>query len=105
MNLVNLKKVSDREVRMWLEDSIKDLSPYQREYIRDKEIIRFAPFYFMEKREKVNNVLLRFTILFILPVLLVLIVGLPFNFLITGCWGYDHNKMKWFSKWVSSCGL
>lgn len=105
MNLVNLKRVSDYQVKDWLENHIKDLSPYQKEWIENEQIIRFAPFYFMEKRPKVNNVFLRFTIIFMIPILLLLIIGLPFNFFITGSWGYSDSKMKWFSKWVASCGL
>jgi hypothetical protein len=105
MNLVNLKRVSDYQVIDWLESHIKDLTPYQKEWIRNQEIVRFAPFYFMERRKKVNNIFLRFTIIFMLPVLLLLIIGLPFNFFITGYWGYSDNKMRWYSKWVSACGL
>ena len=105
MNLVNLKRVSDYQVKEWLESHIKDLTPYQKECMRNEEIIRFAPFYFMERRKKTNNILLRFTIIFMLPVLLLLIIGLPFNFFITGRWGYSDGKMKWYSKWVSACGL
>jgi hypothetical protein len=105
MNLVNLKRVSDYQVKDWLESHIKDLTPYQKEWMRNEEIVRFAPFYFMERRKKTNNILLRFTIIFMLPVLLLLIIGLPFNFFITGSWGYSDGKMKWYSKWVSACGL
>ena len=103
--LVNLKKVEDYRVRDWMQNSIPELSPYQKELMRNREIVRFAPFEFMERRKKVNNVFLRLSIVFMLPVLLILIVGLPFDFVITGSWGYDHEKIKWYSKWVSACGL
>lgn len=105
MNLINLKKVEDYRVQDWLESHIKDLTPYQKEWIRNEEIVRFAPFEFMERRKKINNVFLRLSIVFMLPVLLVLIIGLPFNFFATGSWGYDYEKIKWYSKWVSACGL
>ena len=105
MNLINLQKVSDYRVQDWLDKKIKDLTPYQKEWIRNEEIIRFAPFYFMERRKKTNNILLRFTIIFMLPVLLLLIVGLPLNFFITGSWGYNFEKMKWYSNWTSKCGF
>ena len=105
MNLINLKRASDYDVNKWLEKNIKDLSPYQKEWIRNEEIIRFAPFYFMQEREKVNSIWLRFTIIFILPVFILLLIGLPFNFFITGSWGYSDEKIKWYSKWASSCGL
>lgn len=105
MNLINLKKVSDHDVQKWLEKSIRNLTSDQKRWMRDEEIVRFAPFEFMERRKKVNNVFLRFTIIFMLPILILLIIGLPFNFFITGRWGYNHDKLKWYSRWVSSCGL
>jgi hypothetical protein len=103
MNLINLKRVSDYKVQEWLEKKIPELTPYQKQKIYDYEIVRFAPFYFMERRKKTNNIFMRLSIIFMLPVFLLLIVGLPFNFFITGSWGY--KKLKWFSKWTSSCGL
>jgi hypothetical protein len=105
MNLINLQKVSDYRVQEWLEKNIKELTPYQKQRIHDDKIIRFAPFYFMERRKKTNNILLRFSIIFMLPVFLLLIIGLPFNFFITGSWGYSDGKMRWYSKWIASCGL
>ena len=105
MNLVNLKRVADYQVEDWIKNHIKDLSPYQKEWIRNEEIIRFAPFYFMERRKKTSNVLIRFSIIIMLVVLLLMVISLPFNFFITGSWGYDHEKLKWYSKWVSACGL
>jgi hypothetical protein len=105
MDLVNLKKVDDFDVEKYLEKNIPDLTNYQKQKIHDNEIVRFAPFYFMERKKKTNSILLRFTIIFMLPVLFLLIIGLPFNFFIKGSWGYDHKKLKWYSKWVGSCGL
>jgi len=106
MNLINLQKVSNYKVQDWLYTHIKDLTPYQKEWMRNEEIIRFAPFEFMERRKKTTpNIFLRFSIIFMLPVLLILIIGLPINFFINGNWGYNHEKMKWFSKWTNSCGL
>jgi hypothetical protein len=105
MNLINLKRVSDYRVQEWFEKKIPELTPYQKEKIHDNEIIRFAPFYFMERKKKTTNVLLRFSIIFLLPVLLLLIIGLPFNFFVTGSWGYDDRKMSWYSNWVHACGF
>lgn len=105
MNILNLKKVSDYKVHEWLENSIKDLTPYQKTWIRNEEIVRFAPFEFMERRKKVNNVLVRLSVVILLFVYLLLVIMLPFNYFITGSWGYDDRKLKWFSKWTSACGL
>ena len=104
MRIYALKKVWDRDVVKWIEKSIPELTPYQKEKIRDNEIIRFAPFYFMERTKKVESIWVRLSAIFLLPVLILLLVGLPFNFLITGRWGYSE-KMRWYGKWVSSCGI
>jgi hypothetical protein len=90
MRLIDLNKVSNYKVEKWLLENIPKLTDYQKSQIRnsdsDSEIIRFAPFYFMERNKKVDKIWLRFTIIFILPVLFLLILGLPFNFFITGRW-------------------
>ena len=104
MRLYDLQKVWDSDVVKWLEDNIPELTAYQKEKIRDKEIVRFAPFYFMKRTKKVNNILTRFSVVLLLPVLILLIIGLPINFFITGKWGYSE-KMRWYGKWVSACGL
>lgn len=104
MRLYDLQEVRNSDVVKWLENSIPELTVYQKQKIRDNEIVRFAPFYFMEHTKKVNNVLTRFSVIFILPVLIILIIGLLFNFFITGKWGYSE-KMRWYGKWVHACGL
>lgn len=105
MKLHNLEKVSNYKVQDWLKKSIPELTEYQKQRIRDDEIVRFAPFEFYKRRKKVDNFFLRLTILFIPIVWLLLVVSLPFNFIITGRWGYDYDKLNWFTKWMNSCGL
>lgn len=105
MNLHNYKKASDRDVQEWLEKSIVEITAYQKEKLRDNETVRFAPFEFMEKRKKVNNFWLRLTIIFMPFVWIVLFIGLPFNFLISGRWGYEYECIKWFDKWRCALGL
>lgn len=105
MNLINLKQVNNFQVHEWLENNIRELTVYQKESIRNDEIIRCAPFYFMEYREKTNNIFLRLSIIFILPVALILILGLPINFIVTGRWGYEMKYFNWYSKWAKACGL
>ena len=104
MRLFDLEKVQDRDVMGWIEKSIPELTAYQKEKIHDNEIVRFAPFYFMRRTKKVNNVLTRFSVIFLLPILILLLIGLPVNFFITGKWGYSE-RMRWYGRWVSSCGL
>ena len=104
MRILNLKKAHDLDVQKWIFESIPELTAYQKQKIRDNEIVRFAPFEFMEHTEKVNNIFLRLSIIFIIPVFILLMIGLPINFIITGSWGYN-KRFDWFAKWVRSCGL
>lgn len=105
MNLINLERANDYKVEEWLEKSIPELTPYQKQHIRDHEIIRFAPFYFMKKRKKHKNILLRLTVIFVPPVFILLAVGLPFNFILTGIWGYSYKSVEWYGKWLAAIGL
>ena len=101
MNLHNLQKVPDYRVKKWLEESIRDLTPYQKQKIFDDEIIRFSPFEFYEKRKVVSSFWIRLTIIFIPFVWLLLFIGLPFKFIVTGQWGYGKKMLNWYDKWVS----
>jgi len=103
MKLINLKKVNDYTVEDWLENNIKELTPYQKEWIRDQEIVRSAPFEFYERRKKIDNIFIRLSVIVMPVVFCVIVIGLPINFLIKGKWGY--NSLNWYSKWVSACGL
>ena len=103
MRLLNLKKVPNYKVQEWLESDFKEMTIYQKEWMRNEEFVKFAPFEFYERRKKVKNVFIRLTLMLYVITWIFLIFGLPFNFLFTGNWGY--NKLKWFSKWGSSCGL
>jgi len=105
MKLINLQRVSTVDVQEWLEKSIPDLTAYQKQKIRDNEIIRFSGFYFMKRGKKTSNILLRLSIILMVPVLFLLIISLPFNFFITGSWGYNEKQLDWYSKWTRACGL
>ena len=105
MNLHNYKKASDHAVQKWLEGAIVEMTAYQKEKLRDKETVRFAPFEFMEKRKRVNSVWLRLTIVFMPFVWILLFIGLFPNFLINGRWGYEYEKIKWFDKWRCAVGI
>ncbi len=104
MRLFDLEKVNDKEVKEWIEQSIPELTVYQKEKIRDDEMVRFAPFYFMKRTKRVNNILLRFSVIFLMPTYILLVLGLPINFFITGKWGYGEN-IRWYSRWANACGI
>ena len=103
MKLHNLQPATDLEVEAWLRESIPELTPYQKSKMMDDEIIRFAPFQFFKVNSKVSNPWLRLTVIFIPLVWLILFIGLFFNFIITGRWGY--SGAKWFYKWTHAVGL
>lgn len=107
MKLSQLEKASEFEVHKWLENSIVELTVYQKEKLIDDEIIRLSPFYFYKrpKKEKVS-ILWRLTLL-IFPVYLLLIICLnPIKWIFTGKWGYGQKFLDNFhSKWVRKLGL
>lgn len=105
MGLLNLKKASNIEVENWLLKKIPNLTKEQMRFIRDDEIIRFSPYRFYKRGKKTKNVFVRLSIIFIPFVFIVLAIGLPFNYFITGYWGYDDNKINWLTNWLSSCGI
>lgn len=105
MKLHNLKKATDFEVEKWIMGKVPEISAYQKEQIREREIVRFSEFYFYKKRPRVRNFWLRLTIVFIPVVLLILILGLPFYFFATGTWGYPYDKVKWFDTWKNTVDL
>ncbi len=105
MKLHNLKPAHDLDVSEWIQKSIPELTAYQKEKIRDNEIVRFAPFEFFKIKKPVKNVLVRLTII-LMPIVWVLIaISLPFNFLVTGQWGYGYKRMRWFMDWQHAVGL
>lgn len=101
MNLHNLQKVPDYKVKKWIEESIRELTPYQIQKMFDDEIVRFSPFEFYEERKVVSNFWIRLTIVLIPFVWLILFIGLPFKFIATGQWGYSKKMINWYDKWVS----
>ena len=103
MKLLNLERVSDHSVEKWLCENIKELTPYQKQCLRDDEIVRFAPFEFYKRTKRVENIFIRLTVIFLPFVWIFLFIGLPLNFIIKGRWGY--GGLKWFSKWTNACGV
>lgn len=107
MKLHNLKKASDYEVKEWIFKSIPNLTQHQKTTISDDYncMIRRAPFEFYKKKKKVNNFFIRLTIVPFVFVYLLLLLGLPFNFILTGMWGYSSKTINWFDKWRHYIGF
>lgn len=105
MKLHNLKKVSDYEVQNWLEKSIPELTAYQKQKIRDTEIVRFSHLEFFKRRERVKSIWWRLSLI-IFPIFWVIIfISLPINFLFTGSWGYSHKRIGWVETWMHKMGI
>lgn len=103
MKFLSLNKVPGHEVMQWLEEEIPELTKYQKECIRDNEIIRFSPFEFYKSPSLRGTFLWRLTIFPLMPVFFILCIGLPVKYLLTGIWGYD--KIDWYKKWTQKIGL
>jgi hypothetical protein len=101
MKISYLERASDYEVRQWLEKEL-DLTPYQKQKLYDKEIIRFSPFYFYrDSKNKKSSILWRLTILVFPIYYLLAFCFLPINFIFTGKWGYGRDFIdKFHSVWV-----
>lgn len=106
MKLTRLTPASDYEVRKWLENTL-DLTVYQKEKLRDSELIRFSPFYFYKKRPKAKtNIFWRLTIVLIPFYYLILFCLLPFMFLFTGRWGYSQKFYdKFHAYWMNKLNI
>lgn len=113
MKLIYLKKASDYEVEKWLEKKL-DLSPYQREKMRDHEIVRFSMFSFYvketseDREKKKKNFLWRVTLIFwFIYVLLLILVALPLKWIVTGNWGLQPGKFveNFHKPWARKLGL
>ena len=100
------KRTSSLKVQKWIENNIPELTAYQKETIRYDEMIRFSPFYWYEKRQKEKvNPLFRLTIIPFFVIMLILLIGLPVNFLFVGRWGYGNKMFNTLSKWQNKLGF
>lgn len=99
MNFSNLEEARDYEVEEWLIKKL-NLTAYQQSELRNHEFVRFSDFYFFKRKKQVKNLWLRLTIILFPIVWLLLFISLPITFIITGKWGYDDNKVKWFKNWA-----
>lgn len=102
MNLFSLKRASTLDVERYFTEELK-LSPYQKEKAHD--VFRESPYYFYESKEKTKSVWVRSTIFAWFVAFVLLVIFLPVNFIITGRWGYDDKKIRWYINWTDSLGL
>ena len=100
----DIEKVSDWDVEKWLTKEL-DLTPYQQSRMKDRELIRFAPFDFYKNKKRVKNAWLRITILLFPFVWVLLFFGMPIYFIFTGAWGYKEKHIKWYRYWISSLNI
>lgn len=106
MKLSRLRRASYIEVNQWLDKELK-LTPYQREKLRNDEIIRFSEYYIYKKGEKVGgNILWRLSIVPFIIYIILITCFLPIYYIITGNWGYGRKFMdKFHAPWVRKIGF
>ncbi len=107
MRLSRLEEASEYEFREWMEKSNLNLTPYQKEKLRDSEMLRHSPYY-LYKKPKAESVsfLWRFTLILFPIYLLIIIVLNPIKWIFTGKWGYGQTFLdKFHYKWVRKLGL
>lgn len=99
MNFRNIEKASSYEVKEWLIKELK-LNDYQIQKLNRESIIEDSPFYISKEKKYQSNIWLRLSIIFYPVVVLLLIIGLPINYIITGRWGYS-NKFNFILNWIN----
>lgn len=97
MRFTNLKEAQDWEVKEYFAENL-NLSNEQKRIL--SEVIEKSTFYFYKEKDYQPNFLLRLTILLFPIAYLLVLVGLPINFIITGKWGY--GKVNWFLNWLNN---
>ncbi len=107
MSILSQYKYSSRfDVRDWVEDNIPNLTPYQRERIREDELIRVSNFEFVElKQKKPVGIFYRFSMIPFFISLIFLFVLLPINYIVTGKWVYNKSINNFFGNWQRKIGL
>lgn len=105
MRLSYLKEANSLEVNKWLEESLQ-LTDYQKEKLREDEVVRFSQFYFYKQAKGKSSPIWRLTLPFYVVYWIAAVVMLPFNFIITGKWGYGRSFIdKFHSPWMRKLGL
>ena len=84
-------------------ETFPELSKVDSEELSDRFMELGLDFY--REEEKSVGTLNRLTLPFILLVMLVMIIGLPIVFLITGKWGYPFGDKNYLLNWFRSLRL
>lgn len=102
MRFSNLKKASDYEVNDWLSEEL-ELTPYQKERLINRELVRFAPFEFYKQKTKEKvSFFWRLTILIIPMYIILLYIGSIINYMINGKWGLSRTFLdKFHYPWMN----
>lgn len=108
MQFNQLKEATPQDVRQWIENNIPELTNYQKQEIVDEEIGRWTDelVFFKYKQSKKVKFWWRLTVIFFPFAWAMLFIGLPFNMILTGKWGY-HKKFvgKFWSSWMEKLEL
>lgn len=102
MNFSDYENAKDYEVFEWIDKEF-NLTTDQKNKIFQNDVVRMAPFKFFKRKKKVKNPLIRITIIFFPIVFAILFIGLPFNFILSGQWGY--GDLSWYRNWLWNLGI
>ena len=105
MKFYRLQKASEYDFIKFLEDKI-NLTAYQKEKLRDNEILRFSKYEIYTAAKAESKFIWRLTILFVIPYILLMYLFLPIKFIFTGTWGYGGKFIENFHKpWFRKLNL
>jgi hypothetical protein len=102
MKFNNLEIVPDYEVNDWLCNNIPNITPEQEDALMELiESRGNCPYYFYKKNMNKSTPLMRLTIFLIIPFTIILMLGMPFNYFLTGQFRYNEGKlMDFYQKWI-----
>ena len=82
MFLTNLKESNHIDIKEYFIKNFPDITPYQREKLDD--FIFDMPYEIFEEKKKTINKWIRLSIIIFPIVWLIVFIGLPFNYILTG---------------------
>jgi hypothetical protein len=108
MKLSNYKRANRLTVKKWLVDEL-NLTPIQSEKLSDyyaNGILDNCRYEFFEwQPQKSKNLLWRLTAIIVIPYMIIMLLGMPIKYLITGNSYYGRKTMDFHRKWMKNCGL
>jgi len=94
------RRIDYNSVAFELQNRIPELKKCNADDIVDR--LRGSDLEFYKKEKIETPLIIRFTLPFALIFMLILLIGMPIKYIISGKWGY---RIDWINNWFKSLGL